>query len=403
MTPALLVLAPIEPCAAGNGLAMRVASFAESAAVAWDVQVAVVPVAGRLPFCPHPVAVPVVTVVPSGRQVVARRFAAMLADPLWRGLLADAEPMPSAARAASAALAADVLSASGVAPGTPVLAIRSYLAPLALAIARQLASPWTALDLDDDDESLASTQGDDATAAAYRRLVATFAPRFSGVSLASPSEALDVGRRHGLRTHVVPNAVAVPAEPPPRDLSSAVVLFVANLDYGPNADAAVVLVERVLPALEARTDRPIRIVLVGTYDPEGPVGGLASHRAVTLAGFVDDVSDYYARAAVVVAPLSTGSGTRIKLIEAFARRVPVVTTPVGVAGLAVRHREHVLIGETPEALAAAAADVLGSPALAQSLTTAALQFVRRHHAAPVVAERVREFLGAASSQGALRR
>jgi glycosyltransferase involved in cell wall biosynthesis len=403
VTPALLVLAPIEPCVSGNGLAMRVASFAESAAVAWDVQIAVVPVAGRLPFCPHPVALPVVRVVPSGRQVVARRFAAMLADPLWRGLLADAEPMPSAARAASAALAADVRSASGVAPGTPVLAIRSYLAPLALAVARQLASPWTALDLDDDDESLASAQGDDATAAAYRRLVATFAPRFSGVSLASPSEALAVGRRHGLRTHVVPNAVAVPAEPPPRDSSSAVVLFVANLDYGPNADAAVVLVERVLPALEARTDRPIRIVLVGTYDPDGPVGGLASHRAVTLAGFVDDVSDYYARAAVVVAPLSTGSGTRIKLIEAFARRVPVVTTPVGVAGLAVRHREHVLIGETPEALAAAAADVLGSPTLAQSLTTAALQFVRRHHAAPVVAERVREFLGAASSQGALRR
>jgi glycosyltransferase involved in cell wall biosynthesis len=399
--PPILLLAPIDPCMSGNGLAMRVASFAEAASTAWDVTVAVVPVAGRLPFCPLPVAVPVVTVASPEREVVARRFAAMLADPLWRELLADSQPMPSAARAASVARAGDVLSASGAGPGTPVLAIRSYLAPLAMAVAGHLASPWTALDLDDDDESLASAQGDDTTAAAYRRLVATFAPRFSAVSLASPFDALDVGRRHGLHTHVVPNAVAVPAEPSPRDPSSGVVLFVANLGYRPNAEAAVELVDRVLPALETRADRPVRIVLVGAYDHDGPIGALASHRAVTLAGFVDDVSDYYARAAVVVAPLSTGSGTRIKLIEAFARQVPVVTTPLGVAGLAVRHGEHVLIGETPEELAVAAADLLASPALAQSLTTAALQFVRRHHAAPVVAERVREFLATASSHGAL--
>ncbi len=402
VTQPLLLLAPIEPCLTGNGLAMRVASFAESAASAWDVQVAVVPVSGRLPSCPQPVVVPVVTVTPSGRQVLARRFAATLADPLWRGLLTEAEPMPPAARSASVGLADDVLSASNVVIGTPVLAIRSYLAPLALALAQQLASPWTALDLDDDDEALASAQGDDITAAAYRRLVMTFAPRFDGVSLAAPSESLVVGRRHQLQTHVVPNAVAVPEVHLPSDPSSGLVLFVANLDYGPNAAAAGVLVDEVLPALQARTDRRVRVVLVGSYDPDGPVGHLGLHDGVTLAGFVDDVTDYYGRAAVVIAPLSTGSGTRIKLLEAFAHQVPVVTTSVGVAGLAVRDREHVIIGETPEELAGAAAEVLGSPALAQSLTTAALQFVRAHHAAPVVAERVREFLGAAANHGALR-
>ncbi len=403
MSSPLLLLAPIEPCGSGNGLAMRVASFATSAASTWDVQVVVVPVAGHLPFCPRPVPLSVVTMAPSARQVVARRFAAILADPEWRGLLARADPMPSGARAASVALAPDVVSAAGAVRGTPVLAVRSYLAPLALAVARELDSPWTALDLDDDDASLARALGDDAGAAAYERLVATFAPRFNAVSLASPSDALAVGRRHGLHTHVVPNAVTVPTGHPPRDPSSGVVLFVANLDYGPNADAAVVLVDRVLPALEARTDTPVRVVLVGTYDPDGPISALGSHRAVTLAGFVDDVDDQYAQAAVVVAPFATGSGTRIKLLEAFARCVPVVTTSVGVAGLAVRHGEHVLIGETPEELAAAAAELFASPALAQSLTNAALQFVRRHYAAPVVAERVREFLDAASSRGSLSR
>ena len=94
--------------------------------------------------------------------------------------------MPGAARAAFPALAAAVVEAGAVGAGTPVLAMRSYLAPLGLAVAQQLRSPWTALDLDDDDESLAAAQGDEAAAESFRRLVSTFAPHFSGVSLASP-------------------------------------------------------------------------------------------------------------------------------------------------------------------------------------------------------------------------
>jgi glycosyltransferase involved in cell wall biosynthesis len=106
---------------------------------------------------------------------------------------------------------------------------------------------------------------------------------------------------------------------------------------------------------------------------------------------------------VVVAPFSTGGGTRIKLLEAFAHQVPVVTTPVGAAGLDVAHNEQLLIGGTPEELASAAADLLRSPARAQTITAAALDLVRRDHAAPVVAERVREFLRAASNHEELRR
>jgi glycosyltransferase involved in cell wall biosynthesis len=103
-----------------------------------------------------------------------------------------------------------------------------------------------------------------------------------------------------------------------------------------------------------------------------------------------------------VAPLTVGSGTRIKVLEAFAHQVPVITTPVGVAGLAVRHMDQVLVAGTPEDLAAATADVLDSPALAQSLSAAARTFVIRHHAAPVVAEHVRRFLHAAAGPGDLR-
>jgi glycosyltransferase involved in cell wall biosynthesis len=382
---------------------MRAAAITGAAADAgWDVRVAVVPVAGHLPTCPRPVAVPVTDVVPSGRTVLARRFAALVADPRWRTLLAAADPLPGPARAAPVALADDVVGAAGVGPGTPVVVLRSYLAPLALAVAQLLHAPWSALDLDDDDEAMAAAGGDDATAAAYGRLVATMAPHFDAVSLASPLDAAVLGRRHGLDTHVVPNAVRIP-DVVTRHPEPGGVLFVANLGYEPNVHAARLLVEQVLPALEAATGDRVRVTLVGAFDPHGPVAALAAQRAVTLTGFVDDLDDHYARAAVVVAPLATGSGTRIKLLEAFAHGVPVVTTPVGMAGLAVRPGEHVLVGETPQDLAEAAAEVLGSPARAEDLAAAALTFVRRHHAQPVVAERVRAFLSAASARGDVRR
>ena len=402
MTRALLILVPIEPCGSGNGLAMRVASFAESAAAAWDVRVAVVPVSGRLPSCPRPVDLPTVIVPTPDHREATRQSMALLADPVWRQLLVEAEPMPGAARGAFPALAAAVVEASTANPGTAVLAMRSYLAPLGLAVAQRLGSPWSALDLDDDDESLAAAQGDVAAAEAFQRLVSTFAPHFTAVSLASPSTCAPprapsrpTGARRPQRRGPAPQSR--------RSRRSDVVLFVANLDYGPNIEAAEVLVDQVHPVLEAALGRPVRVVLVGSYRVDGPLGRLEEHRAVTLTGFVEDLQDLYTQAGVVVTPLLHGSGTRIKVLEAFAHRVPVVTTAVGVAGLSVRHREHVLVAETPEELALAAADILDSPALSLSLSTAAYTFVAEQHAASVVAGHVRAFLDAADGSPDLRR
>ena len=69
--------------------------------------------------------------------------------------------------------------------------------------------------------------------------------------------------------------------------------------------------------------------------------------------FVESMSTELQRASAVIVPLRSGSGTRIKIIEAFAHRVPVISTSIGCEGLGVRDGEHLLVADTPRAFAAA--------------------------------------------------
>jgi glycosyltransferase involved in cell wall biosynthesis len=119
------------------------------------------------------------------------------------------------------------------------------------------------------------------------------------------------------------------------------------------------------------------------------VDGLGRRPEVTLAGFVDDVGPFYDRADVVVAPMARGGGTCIKVLEAFAHRVPVVTTSAGASGLDVTGAEHLVVAESVEGLAAATRVVLDHPDLADRLVAAAFTKVWTQYRREVVAEAVR--------------
>ena len=112
----------------------------------------------------------------------------------------------------------------------------------------------------------------------------------------------------------------------------AVVLFQATFDYAPNVDAADWLVAEVAPRLRSRIP-DVEIRLVGT-----PVPGVQrQHRppAVTVVGKVPTMEPELAHADIAVVPIRYGSGTRFKILESFAHRVPVVSTTIGAEGLDV--------------------------------------------------------------------
>jgi glycosyltransferase involved in cell wall biosynthesis len=171
-------------------------------------------------------------------------------------------------------------------------------------------------------------------------------------------------RRHAprTRTRVVPNGVDLEVFQPqetPTDPHSLV--FVGTMNYRPNADAVIYLAGEILPEIW-KTRPDVTLTVVGQEPPE-EVRRLAGPR-IAITGWVDDVRPYVRRAAVVVTPVRIGSGTRLKVLEAFAMGKAVVSTPLGCEGIAVKDGEHLLVADNPADLAARVVRLLDDPALA---------------------------------------
>lgn len=150
-------------------------------------------------------------------------------------------------------------------------------------------------------------------------------------------------------------------------------LSIATMHYPPNADAIRWFQHAIWPQL--RGGLAAGVDIVGTRPPSDLVAWGADDPAVTVHGYVEDVEPLYERAAAVIVPLRSGSGVRVKILEALARGVPVVSTTIGAEGLDLRHGEHLLIADTPEGFAAAVAAVLADPAAAAARARVARELV----------------------------
>jgi glycosyltransferase involved in cell wall biosynthesis len=185
--------------------------------------------------------------------------------------------------------------------------------------------------------------------------------------------------------HVIANGYPAVADPVGRGLvgSPPTVLFQGLLRYPPNIDAARWLVHDVGPALRRLLpDAQIRLVGEAGRD----VSALEDRPRVTVTGRVPDMVAELARADVVVVPVRYGSGTRLKILEAFAQRVPVVATTLGAEGLGAKDGVHLLIGDTAHELAAACARLLGEPDLRHAVVSRAEALFLERFSSDVIEE-----------------
>jgi glycosyltransferase involved in cell wall biosynthesis len=176
---------------------------------------------------------------------------------------------------------------------------------------------------------------------------------------------------NGVDTGAFPFRQAPPAGPPE-------LLFTGTMDYRPNVDAMLWFGEAILPRL--RQARPnLRCLVVGKA-PDPRLRALAARQpGLVVTGMVPAVQPYLARAAVYVVPMRMGSGTRLKVLEAMAAGVPVVSTRLGTEGIAANAAEYALLAETPAAFAAAVLRLLDTPVLAAALAERGRALAERHY------------------------
>jgi GT2 family glycosyltransferase/glycosyltransferase involved in cell wall biosynthesis len=164
-------------------------------------------------------------------------------------------------------------------------------------------------------------------------------------------------------------------------------LFLGSFRHLPNAEALQWFVRRVLPLVRAREPRA-KLVVIGSDPP--PRHSLPEADAIELIGFVDDVRDALSRYALFVCPILSGSGVRVKLLEAFAAGIPVVSTRIGAEGLASVDGEICGLADDPAGFAERVLQAMEQPAKAAEMAARARAFVCEKRDMRVMTERLVE-------------
>jgi len=173
---------------------------------------------------------------------------------------------------------------------------------------------------------------------------------------------------HGERTALPPHAL----------------VFTGKMDYRPNVDAVLWFADEILPLLP-----DAHLVIVG-QQPSARVQALTAHERVQVTGAVASVLPYLQGAAVYIAPLRMGSGTRLKLLEAMAARCAIVATPLAASGLSAAAKAAMCIAESPHEFTRAINKLLHDADKRHSLGEQAHEIVRQQYDWSVLIPRLLE-------------
>jgi glycosyltransferase involved in cell wall biosynthesis len=164
-------------------------------------------------------------------------------------------------------------------------------------------------------------------------------------------------------------------------------LFLGSFRHAPNLEALRWFVQHVFPRIRAAEPRT-RLVIVGSDPP--PRHTLPNADAIEMIGFVDDVRDPLSKYAAFVCPILSGSGIRVKLLEAFAAGIPVISTRVGAEGLAYEDGAVCALADDPVSFAEHTVRLLQNPAEAGALACRARAEVVEKRDMRVMTERLVE-------------
>lgn len=170
-----------------------------------------------------------------------------------------------------------------------------------------------------------------------------------------------------------------------RNPNKSTLLFVGNMDFQPNIEAICWFTNEVLPILP----KSYNLRVVGrspqSIENRNRLSKLAIHSNLEFIFDVADCNPYYETALVALAPIFSGGGTKIKILESFANHCPVISTSKGVEGLHVSHENEVIIANTKNEFKEA---ILKVNAISKLISDKAYQYLVKHHSQQIVNEQI---------------
>lgn len=140
--------------------------------------------------------------------------------------------------------------------------------------------------------------------------------------------------------------------PLPFNLAACDLVCVGGMFYPPNVDGMIWFARAVLPAIWEQSPQT-RLFIVGARPSPRLLELARAEPRIVVTGYVSDANEYLARAAAFVVPLRAGGGMRVKILDAWARGIPIASTSIGCEGITIRNGENLLVADSPREFATA--------------------------------------------------
>ncbi|MCQ4296213.1 glycosyltransferase family 4 protein [Pseudomonas stutzeri] len=382
--PVAIFISPVLPLPGGSGRALRAWDWLQALAREYRVHL-IVPGADA-DWPPIPLDYPAERIWPLRSATAPTRGVYRLVG-LWLPFLARySRRLVTDWQQPTSVTALDFLvSHLAEEPVRRIVVFRLYLHEIGEVLSRRFPAAAIDLDLDDLESSTRLSVAGAAwrighyresvcglsVALQYRVVERTLKHRYRTLYLAAEEDCRRMSNTATATVECRANRIAVSDVHPPVPAGGELgLLFVGTLNYPPNAEAARVLVQELVPELAARLERPWRLRIVGRHASPVLTRLLQTTPHVEFLPDVQDLAACYAATHVVLVPLRSGGGTKFKTLEGLAHRRPVVSSRHGVRGLKLTSGEHFLLAETADEFASAVLHLGSHPEAAERIAAA---------------------------------
>lgn len=201
---------------------------------------------------------------------------------------------------------------------------------------------------------------------AYQREI-QIAQEAQAVALTGKEEAQILAERAGVKVYDLPMAVAQGELISAGNNPANQLVFLGAMHYSPNLGALRYFRDQVLPVLQER-GRSLELTIIGKIDPK--VQAEFAGSPIFFKGYVDDLQAELSKYRIFISPVQSGTGIKTKVLDAFSIGLPVVASPLGVAGIPRSDEEAYLVGETPAELASYIEELMDQPERANQIGAA---------------------------------